>query len=257
MHCFSLCKKSNGRNWLCVGLTLSCIDWHNFKEVPVDFNRITREDISVIVLACWKDGVFLFNLLCTTSQLPSVSLLSAQPSPFPSYSLVQMRIVHFELHCTCHGDFIVKLQWTILDNGTCVHNRPLTVSIWVNCQFRKALSLSLLDKERKHIITFVLIQFSRLLVILFLSTIIKVKWLHKLSHVQNLVLDLYPYGSRRRNICPCGSRTGPLGVLWKTSGAADQCQDTSKNLAPFDAWSHCLYPPSNVPPARGGCQCAR
>lgn len=41
--------------------------------------------------------------------------------------------------------------------------------------------------------------------------------------------------SRRRNICPCGFRTGPLGVLCKTSGVADQCQEASKNLAPFDA----------------------
>lgn len=169
-----------------------------------------------------------------------------------------MRIVPFELHCTCHGDFIVKLQWTILDKWYL-----FTIDLWQS-QFEQIansakLSLSLFwtKKERKHIITFVLIQFSRLLVIVFFSTIIKVKWLHKLSHVQNLVLDLFPYSSRRRNICPCGSRTGPLGVLWKTSGAADQCQEASKNLAPFDAWSHCLYPPSNVPPARGGCQCAR
>lgn len=52
--------------------------------------------------------------------------------------------------------------------------------------------------------------------------------------------------NRRQNICPCGLTTDPLGVLCKTSGGADRCQEASKTTTSFEAPSHCLYPPGHV-----------
>lgn len=147
MHCFSSCKKLNGRNWLCVGLTLNCIDRQNFKEVPVDFNCITREDISLIVLACWNSRcVFvqftLYNFLasfslivkCTTISLPELQPCSDEDCPFWTALYMSWRF-----HC--------EATMNNLGQMVLVHNRPLTVSIWANCQFCKALSLSQRKKE--------------------------------------------------------------------------------------------------------------